>query len=94
MTFWQFLDRRIDKIRARGIAGAGVFALTILILIMLWRVPSLAENDLFKTLAQAIVVQGLVGLAMAFWFTAKDRDEVEITNPPDDPVPTTETKEN
>ncbi|MGR4893319.1 hypothetical protein ACIPPQ_20025 [Sphingopyxis sp. LARHCG72] len=33
--------------------------------------PELAKDDLFKTLAQAVVVQGLVGLAMASWFTIK-----------------------
>lgn len=52
---------------------------------------TLADNDLFKTLAQAIVVQGLIGLAMAAWFT-KNKDEnretrTRIVNPPSDPVP-------
>ena len=55
---------------ARGIAGAGVFALTVLVLALIAWQPSLADNDLFKMLAQAIVVQGLVGLAMAHWFTS------------------------
>ncbi len=94
MTFWQFVDRRLDRMhwpRARTVAGAGVFALTVLILFMIYDKPALADNDLFKTLAQAVVVQGLVGLAMAFWFTAKEREghpeKVEVTNDPAHPVP-------
>lgn len=62
---------------ARIIAGGGSFALTVLVLaMMLWK-PELADNDLFKSLAQAIVIQGLIGLVMAFLFTGKNggRDE-------------------
>lgn len=69
MTFWDFLDRQFARIRAEHVAGAGVFILTgvVLALIAMW--PALAKDDLFKTLSQAVVVQGLVGLAMASWFT-------------------------
>lgn len=71
MNFWQFIDRQIDRLNPSGVAGAGIFLLTAVVLAMLANDPSLADNDLFKTLAQAIVVQGLVGLAMAAWFTTK-----------------------
>ena len=54
---------------ARVIAGGGIFFLTILVFATLWFRPELADNDLFKMLAQAVVVQGLVGLVMAFLFT-------------------------
>lgn len=57
---------------ARIIAGGGVFVLTILILAMLAFKPELAESDLFKSLAQAIVIQGLIGLVMAFLYTGKN----------------------
>lgn len=91
MNFWQFLDRQIGRIKPTGVAGAGIFLLTFLVLIMLKDDRTLADNDLFKTLAQAIVVQGLIGLAMAAWFT-KNKDEnretrTRIVNPPSDPVP-------
>lgn len=89
MTFWEFLDRRFACISASGLAGCGVFLLTGVVLYMLAGDRTLADNDLFKTLAQAIVVQGLIGLAMASWFT-KDRSaptETRITNTPSDPVP-------
>lgn len=89
MNFWQFLDRQIGRIRPSGVAGAGIFLLTFVVLWMLKGDRTLADNDLFKTLAQAIVVQGLIGLAMAAWFT-KNREgpnETRIVNRPTDPVP-------
>jgi hypothetical protein len=59
------------------------------VLAMLYNDRALAEHDLFKTLAQAIVVQGLVGLAMAAWFTKKDEKpaETKIVNSDAEPVP-------
>ena len=94
MTFWEFVDKRLDQVswpRARTVAGAGIFVLTLIVLLMIRENPALAKDDLFKMLAQAIVVQGLVGLALAFWFTAKEREahpqQVEVTNTPAHPVP-------
>jgi hypothetical protein len=72
VNVWQFLDKQIARIRPSGVAGAGIFLLTGIVLWMLRDDRTLADNDLFKTLAQAIVVQGLIGLAMAAWFTKKD----------------------
>lgn len=57
---------------ARIIAGGGSFALTVMVFVMLYASPELAESDLFKSLAQAIVIQGLIGLVMAFLFTGKN----------------------
>ncbi|MEQ5789092.1 hypothetical protein J3454_14440 [Erythrobacter sp. NFXS35] len=57
---------------ARVLAGAGAFALVILVFTTMLVRPELAENDLFKSLAQAIVIQGLIGLVMAFLFTGKN----------------------
>ena len=57
---------------ARIVAGGGIFTLTIIILAMIGFKPELADNDLFKTIAQAIIIQGLIGLVMAFMFTSKD----------------------
>lgn len=63
---------------ARAIAGAGAFFLTILVFGMIYIKPELAKDDLFKSLAQAVVMQGLIGLAMAFLFTGRN-------SPPKDP---------
>lgn len=94
MTFWQFLDRQIGRVSPGGVAGAGIFMLTGAVLFMLASDKELADNDLFKTLAQAIVVQGLVGLAMASWFTKKPGEDaprkVEIEQPDNNPVPVEE----
>jgi hypothetical protein len=93
MTLWQFLDKQIERLSPTGTAGAGIFVLTGIILWMLGHDHTLATNDLFKTLSQAIVVQGLVGLAMAAWFTKRPGDgpqDVTVTNKPTEPVPTHE----
>lgn len=83
-----------SQLTARAVAGAGIFALTLIVLAMIWFNPELAQVDLFKMLAQAIVIQGLVGLAMAHYFTASSRpadaQDVNVVNPPTDPVQTTE----
>lgn len=65
---------------ARVIAGAGSFALAVMVFIMMAIRPELAKDDLFKMLAQAVVIQGLVGLVMAFLFTGEQRETVA---PPD-----------
>lgn len=74
---------KLPKFRATTIAGGGIFALSLLVLAMIYTKPELADNDLFKSLAQAIIIQGLIGLAMAFYFTAKDRP----VDAPADPKP-------
>ena len=59
------------------LAAAALYAVlawwlgTGVILWLLTLYPSLRKDDLFKVIAQAIVVQGLIGLAMARWFTKK-----------------------
>lgn len=68
----------------RTLAGGGIFALSVVVFAMMWFKPELAKDDLFKMLAQAVVIQGLVGLAMAYWFTAQHRDVASGKS--DDPV--------
>ena len=91
MTFWEFLDRQIGRLSPSGTAGAGIFFLTGAVLVMVYLDRTLAESDLFKTLSQSIVVQGLVGLAMAAWFTKRSGDDkpqpVIVENKPSEPVP-------
>ena len=74
MTFWQFLDKTLDRLPGwpdvRGWIMIALFMLTTQIVWMIYFRPNLAEIDLFKTIAQVLVVQALVGLALAFYFTA------------------------
>lgn len=55
------------------LAGGGMFALVVLVLAMILMRPELADNDLFKSIAQAIVIQGLIGLVVASLFTSTGR---------------------
>lgn len=68
---------------ARALAGAGAFALTVAVLWMIYAKPELADNDLFKSLAQALVIQGLIGLVMAFMFTGRNTGEDRMPPPRD-----------
>lgn len=80
---------------ARVLAGAGMFILTLIVLAMIAWKPEIADNDLFKSIAQAIIIQGLIGLVLAFSFTGKNPNEdepggprqVEVVNRRDHPVP-------
>lgn len=81
----------ISMSTARVVAGGGVFFLTLLILAIMVFYPELAKDDLFKMIAQAIVIQGLIGLVMAFLFTGKN-DHDRATGKPDDPVHVEEEK--
>ena len=57
---------------ARILAGAGAFGLVVMVFVMMAFNPDLAKDDLFKSLAQAVVIQGLIGLVMAFLFTGQN----------------------
>jgi hypothetical protein len=67
------IDRLWTRNGARIVAGAGAFILTVMVLVIIVIRPDIADNDLFKTIAQAIVIQGLIGLVMAFLFTGAAR---------------------
>ena len=60
MTFWQFLDKTLDRLPGwpdvRGWIMIALFMLTTQIVWMIYFRPNLAEIDLFKTIAQVLVV--------------------------------------
>ncbi|MBF5091910.1 hypothetical protein F1640_18315 [Novosphingobium sp. NBM11] len=64
----------LPKFRPTTIAGGGMFALTLIVLGMIACKPELTKDDLFKSLSQAIVVQGLIGLCVASYFTRRSAD--------------------
>ncbi len=86
MNFWEFLDRQIGRISPSGAAGAGIFTLSLYVLEVIRSNPELAKDDLYKTLAQAVIVQGLIGLAMASWFT-RNRPRIDDRNAPAESPP-------
>jgi hypothetical protein len=73
---------KMSMATARVIAGGGSFALAVMVFVMMAVNPELAKDDLFKMLAQAVVIQGLVGLVMAFLFTGEQRETIHAS-PPD-----------
>ena len=78
---------KLPRFRSTTIAGGGIFSLSFLVLVKIYTKPTLADNDLFKSLAQAIIIQGLIGLALAFYYTAKEhRPTDSATGKLDDPV--------
>lgn len=74
MTFWQFLDRALQRMPGwpdtRGWIVLGLFGQCTYIIWLIARYPKLAEMDLFKLIAQGLIIQALIGLALAFFFTA------------------------
>jgi alkylhydroperoxidase/carboxymuconolactone decarboxylase family protein YurZ len=58
--------------KVRTWIAIAMFAEANLILVMIALRPELAEVKLFEILAQAIVIQGLLGLVLAFYFSASD----------------------
>ena len=72
----KLLDALRTRNGARIIAGAGVFSLTLLVMGMLFVKPSLGDSDLFKMLAQAVIIQGYIGM-MAWLFTNSPRNQDE-----------------
>jgi hypothetical protein len=63
----------MNRDTAMILAGGGMFALVLIVLAMILIHPELADNDLFKSIAQAIVIQGLIGLVVASLFTSTNR---------------------
>ena len=63
----------MNRDTAMILEGGGMFALVVMVLCMILIHPQLADNDLFKSIAQAIVIQGLIGLVVASLFTSTDR---------------------
>ena len=55
---------------SHGFVTAGLFALTVLVFVLAAFFPDLRHDDLFKTLAQAIVITGLINMAVGFYFGA------------------------
>lgn len=63
------------RIDSRGWFSIGLFALSAAIFAMLAWAPTLKDNQLFATLAQAIIITGLINMAGGFNFGASKPNE-------------------
>lgn len=73
----------------QGWFSVGLYGLTVLVLVLMATVPGLRQDDLFKTLAQAIVMTGLINLAASFYFGASKPPAPAGAPPPARPGPET-----
>jgi hypothetical protein len=73
MTFWQFLDKTLDRLpgwpNGRGLVGLATFSLTIMVLWMVKDDKSLREDEFFKVIATAIVLTGFINGVVAFFYS-------------------------
>lgn len=68
MTFWQFLDRQLERMGARGWLVLGLYALTWRCLSLIHGVKEFAKLE--EIVIQGLVIQGFLGLTVAFYFAA------------------------
>jgi hypothetical protein len=71
----------------QGWFSAALFALTIMVLGLAAFVPGLRQDDLFKTIAQAIVLTGLINLAASYYFGASKSGPPAGSAPPAESPP-------
>lgn len=72
----------LQKTDGRGWLAVGCFALVILVLILVAVDATLRKDDLFKMLAQGLVLTAFIGLVLSFFFTASKRDGAQLAAPP------------
>ncbi len=69
----------ILKIDSRGWLAIACWLLVVVVLLLVASNADLRKDDLFKMLAQGLVLTAFVGLVLAFYFSASKGD---ATNPP------------
>lgn len=73
MTFWQFMDKTLDRLpgwpNGRGLVGLATFSLTVMVLWMVKEDPELRQDEFFKIIATAIILTGFINGVVAFFFS-------------------------
>lgn len=67
---------------SRGWLAIGIMALVFYTLTLIAFVPSLAQNDLFKTIAENIVTAGFIAGVVAFYYAANKGPPTPPSNGP------------
>lgn len=73
------------KIDGRGWLAVGCWMLVAMVFILMAAYPDLRKDDLFKMLAQGLVLTAFVGLVLSFYFTASKADAHKAPEPPPAP---------
>ena len=96
-TFWDFLDRQIDRLPGwpseRQFVTCLIFALAWTLLHMAVANGDLWNVELFKIILQAVIIGAIIGAIVAFHFAASKHDAApqpvptKIVNSELEPVP-------
>jgi hypothetical protein len=68
VTFWDFLDRQIARMGTRGWMSVGLYVLTWYSLHLIHGNPAFLKLE--EIIVQGLVMQGFLGLILAFYFAA------------------------
>jgi hypothetical protein len=71
---------KLPSISERGWATLGLYVLAGALLLMAREDPSLWEVDIFKTVFQAVIISGILGMVLSFFYTANKSDEKKADN--------------
>lgn len=81
MNFWDFLNARMPTAPSeRQWVTIGLFTLIVLLLMMARADPHLWDVEVFKVIAQAVVLTGFLNMVLAFHFAANKSDETKTDN--------------
>ena len=84
MTFWEFLDRLVNRLPGwpseKQFVMLTTFAMGFTMLVMARNDAALWNVELFKTLITVVIVTGCVNMILAFYFTANKGDETRSEN--------------
>jgi hypothetical protein len=72
----------LSRADARGWLAVGCFALVIFVMVLVAVGGELRKDDLFKMLAQGLVLTAFIGLVLGLYFTAQKGDPVKPATPP------------
>lgn len=84
MTFWNFVDRQLDRMPGwpteRQWVTIWTFCLILILLAMGARNPDLWNVEVFKVIIQAVTLTGALNMILAFHFAANKSDDAKTAN--------------